>query len=486
MDSQALKERWIDAALDRAGIDRRRWDPEAGVDTNRRTIEAVYNYYGRLFTENGFLLWAGMSNMIGAAFYAAFLDIGYFPDAARRLAARLLGRMSRQDSRVVAGELGFYEQLFLTMQKKIFEDQASMHEAYLHGGVAEIGRFYEAGIIDLATFGAWREIDRGRSEQAREPIENGSRMLLWREQRDIIGHFYDMMRRRHGLEGELFTYAMTLFGAPSIPGARSEAEVYPVVWRASLPARRVRVTTPAAEGNIAHFTTRWRLIERDTLPAYLKYVRDREDEARTEAQTPVAERIAKYRLVARLGVLTAAAFTRWRVSVRAGAHADAERGEAQEIRSGEPIVIDLETPTTAERLWMSSSASSLVWTGTRRAYVKADVRLPNQSVFDAEAETIAALRFDGAPHPNHIAVRLPPSDLDTTDRRLRDYAAQWSIDIDQVERWKSDAESLASSSDRTHGTHVLRPSPIGFVQLEFEVSHHVRERHFQISALFSW
>ena len=48
------------------------------------------------------------------------------------------------------------------MQKKIFEDQASMHEAYLDGGLPEIERLYKAGIIDLTTREAWQQVDLGR------------------------------------------------------------------------------------------------------------------------------------------------------------------------------------------------------------------------------------------------------------------------------------------------------------------------------------
>jgi hypothetical protein len=41
-------------------------------------------------------------------------------------------------------------------------------------------------------------------------------------------------------------------------------------------------------------------------------------------------------------------------------------------------------------------------------------------------------------------------------------------------------------SDRHYSTHVFTPDNVGFVHLEFQVSHHVREGTFVVSTLFSW
>ena len=51
------------------------------MEANRRTVEAVYGYYGQLFLEHRYLEWAGMASMIGPAFYAGFRDLGFLPDA---------------------------------------------------------------------------------------------------------------------------------------------------------------------------------------------------------------------------------------------------------------------------------------------------------------------------------------------------------------------------------------------------------------------
>ncbi len=310
-----LKELWLNRAIERAGIDRDRWDPARGVDENRPTIEAVYDYYGRLFLEHPHLEWAGMASTIGPAFYAGFKDLGMLPDALRRVAIALFGRASRRLATRLAGDLGFYETTFLTMQKQIFEDQAPMHEAYVAGGVAEIEKLYRARIIDAATLEAWSEIEVGRRDGDPASIDRGNRTLLFREQRDIIDRFYVRMLQHDPPEGSIFTYLLTLAGAPSVPGAHSFPERYPLIVVVRAPRSAISVSTPLADGNIALFANRWKLIDDDTLPDYLALVRDHADEARAIVATPIERRVEGYRLVARAGRLVAGTLTRWRVEV---------------------------------------------------------------------------------------------------------------------------------------------------------------------------
>jgi hypothetical protein len=160
VEARELLEIWFGRALDRAGIERESWRPGRGVEENRRAVEAVYGYYGRLFTEHPYLQWAGMAATIGPAFYAGFRDLGVLPDAVRGAVIAAFGRASRRLAGRAAGDLGFYETTFLIMQKKIFEDQAAMHEAYLDGGVAQIEEFYRARIIDAATLAAGGRLTR--------------------------------------------------------------------------------------------------------------------------------------------------------------------------------------------------------------------------------------------------------------------------------------------------------------------------------------
>ena len=317
VEAHELQQAWLNRALDSAGIDRRSWRPGRGVEENRRTVEAVYGYYGRLFLDHPYLQWAGLAGMIGPAFYAGFQDVGLVPDAVRGAVIAVLGRAARRLAGDAAGDLGFYETTFLAMQKKIFEDLAGMHEAYLAGGVAQIEEFYRARIIDAATLEAWRQIDTGRRDAAAAAVADGNRALLFREQHDIIDRFYVRMRGYRWPLGPAFTYLLTLAGAPSVPGAHSYPERYPLTVDAWLPRVAVSARTPLADGNIAIFADRWKLIDTDTLPAYLALLRDHPDRARALVATPLPQRVTGYRLLARGGQLAAAAFTRWDVKLRA-------------------------------------------------------------------------------------------------------------------------------------------------------------------------
>ena len=221
MTPHELKEAWLTQALERAGIDRVRWDPERGASDNRAAIEAVYKYYGELYLEHPQLRWAGLASMIGSAFYAAFRDIGFLPNIARRGVLAVMRTVPPALLRHAGGDLGFYERTFLVMQKKIFEDAATMHEAYLAGGITEIERLHAARIIDAATVRAWKDIDEGHRSANRELVDSGNRTLLFREQHDIIDRFYVQMLRHRPPAGAVFTYLSTLVGAPSVPGADS-------------------------------------------------------------------------------------------------------------------------------------------------------------------------------------------------------------------------------------------------------------------------
>jgi hypothetical protein len=250
--------------------------------------------------------WPGGHDRPG--FYAGFRDLGVLPDAVREAVTAVLGR--------AAGDLGFYETTFLIMQK-IFPDQAVMHEAYLAGGVAQIQEFYRARIIDTATLEAWRQIDAGRLAPASDPVADGNRTLLFREQHDIIDRYYARMLAKRWPLGRTFTYLLTLAGPPSVPHARSFPQRYPLRIAARLPSIAVSTRTPLAGGNIALFADRWKLIDADTLPTYQAFIRDHPGQARALVATPLPRRVTGYRLLARAGQLAADALTRWDVDLRA-------------------------------------------------------------------------------------------------------------------------------------------------------------------------
>ena len=265
VEARELHETWFRRALDRAGIDRGSWRPGRGVEENRRTVEAVYGYYGRLFLEHPYLQWAGLAAMIGPAFYAGFRDLGVLPDAVRGAVIAVLGRASRRLAGRAAGDLGFYETTFLTMQKKIFEDQAAMHEAYLAGGVAQIEEFYRARIIDAATLEAWRQIDAGRGDPAASAVAAATgRCCSASSTTSSTGTTPDARAPAAAGPGlHLPAHAgREPVGAPRPAVPRR----YPLRIVARLPPVAISARTPLADGNIAMFADRWKLIDTDTLP----------------------------------------------------------------------------------------------------------------------------------------------------------------------------------------------------------------------------
>ena len=462
--ASALRRRWLDRALESAGIDPAEWQPDRGVDVNRRTIERVYAYYGGLYLADARLEWAGMANLIGPSFYAGFQDVGLLPDIVRRLvgaARRVLGAVAKRLRRRGAaeepavGELGYFETTFLTMQRKIFEDQALMHEAYVREGIDAIRALATAAIVDSTTLRAWEQIDRGDASA----VHDGNRILLYREQHDIIDRFYVDMRRRRPPVGRIFTYLLTLAGSPAIPGAKGYPTVFPLEARFPVTrGRRLAFRTPLAAGNLALFANRWKLIEDDTFPVYRQLLDRRADEVRHLVERSLVERTARFRLFRRAGTIALAALVRWRLGIES-APAPARLAE-----------VDLRRPPDDEH--------TCVWGDLRRRSFRFSVLLPDDRVFSVEAEV--ASRFG-----SQLSVKLPLTDLGGTRAVLTDYAREWRLDEDEVAEWTRRA-AVTSTADHAYSTRVFRAPPIGFVRFEVQVEHHVEQSGYVADVLFSW
>lgn len=507
VDAYDLQDFWFERALKRAGIDRKTWHPSWGVDEDSTTVQAVYGYYGQLFLEHPYLEWTGMAGMIGPAFYAAFLDLGLVPDAVREAVLAVRGRVSRRLGRWLGGDLGYYETQFLTMQKKIFEDQATMHEAYLGGGMGTIKEFYDAGIIDSATLQAWQRIDTARSD-ATDPgagattadavaayavigdIVDGNRAFLFREQYDIIDRYYIGMLEHWWPIGPAFTYLLTLLGAPSVPHAVSYPQEYPLRVDTRLPQIAISTRTPLADGNIAIFADRWKLIEANTLPAYLEVLRNEPEQACGILHESLQERAKSYRLRDRAGQLVLGALTHWGLKLRAAPSwplTPSARVVRRPLQAGD-TVIPLTSPPSRQFL---AGADSRVWMNPRRTPFDLRVMLPEGREYHARAELAVMLSSARGGNPDRLTVQLPPESLEDTTRRLGDYAAEWRFPPNAVAAWRADA-ARRESSDRYYGTHVFQAADIGDVHLEFQVAHHVahsaseRERDCVVTALFSW
>ncbi|GAB3534361.1 hypothetical protein GCM10027403_10060 [Arthrobacter tecti] len=311
---------WNDNAMREAGIDSAAWRPELGTEANAETITEVYEYYGRLFLENPDLQWAGMANMIGPSFAGGFYDLDLMRDTAQAagdipddipmpddVRERLDQLASLPDS-----ELEFYETELLSMQKEIFLDQAMMHQAYTEGGMEQIERLVEAGSMTPTMGQAWADID------SRDParISRGNEALLDREQNEIIVDNYQAMQDRQ-VTGDVVTWGLSLVGEPSIPGARSYPEIFPVDGSIESPGPEtifgrdnpvqgsVDWTTGLPDGNIANQADRWALIQQDTLPAYQELLRTNPEEAARIVESNFNDRLQANRPINNIDEITA-------------------------------------------------------------------------------------------------------------------------------------------------------------------------------------
>jgi hypothetical protein len=329
-----LQQYWLVKAANEAGIDLSKWDPAAGVDGNTENILKVYRLYGKFFLEHPELQWAGMANMIGPSFAGGFADLDSMKDFARSLADKINSlppaarlalppelRELAKLGNLSAGELQYFETKFLAMQKHIFIDQGSMHEAYLTGGQGAIDEMRAAGLIDDNAQSAWRKIASGDPAQ----VQDGNTQLLNREQNQIIDKQYNDMYRHDPPIGRIMTYGMTAAGAASIPGTKTPGQYSPLTvdGAVTLPGPvpfthetvKVRVATPLPDFNVADKDARWDYITHDTLPAYQQLLRDHPDQARAIIASPVEDRLAQQRLAQRWPQLAQHMVNDWDVDV---------------------------------------------------------------------------------------------------------------------------------------------------------------------------
>jgi len=123
---------------------------------------------------------------------------------------------------------------------------------------------------------------------------------------------------------------MGAIGAPSVPGARSLADVDPLEvhidptpggpWGIPnpVPSLEADVETPLPAGNIADFETRWELIQADTLPTYQQLLAEDPEYARALVGADVGERIDDYRLHNRIDEILGDLATNWDVDISYG------------------------------------------------------------------------------------------------------------------------------------------------------------------------
>jgi len=346
--------------------------------------------------------------------------------------------------------------------------------AYIGGGLDAIRTLGLAGIIDSATERAWEQIDSGDPAQ----VQAGNRTLLYREQHDIVDMFYVDMHGHSPPSGRVFTYLLTLAATPAVPGTKSYCDVIPLTLSAPISRRaRVAMRTPPAAGNLALFTNRWELIERDTLPVYQRLIAEHAAEAHALIERPIAQRTGRFRLLRRGGQIVLALVTHWRLAL--------ESAPALLVAAGEEVTIDLTMPPTRADVGLADASESRVWTNLQRRPFRVSVSLSGGRTFSTEAVLAVLLSPEPDGNPTRLTVKLPATDLAGAQSTLAELAPEWQLDEAEIAKSAARAAAVTTAS-HVYSTRVFGAHPAGFVRLEFQLEHHVEQDEYVVDGLFSW
>jgi hypothetical protein len=230
------KGQWFGKAAADAGIDPFRWNPSAGYDANRATVQKVYDWYAKIALQHPELQWAAMARLAGGVvvgalqtLYALQHEIGLLQIAAWILDPSAYDAMQRACAAL--------EKMLLGMQQKIFVDLGWQHAAYINGGIDALCEAYNRGEMDLTTLQAWYKIASGDPAQ----IFEGNRDLLFREQNIILRDDYALLHSTPMMS----TLLSRMTDSP-LPGGTSFASHLP-------------------NGDITNFDDRWSWLNADLL-----------------------------------------------------------------------------------------------------------------------------------------------------------------------------------------------------------------------------
>jgi hypothetical protein len=229
----------------------------------------------------------GLPRLPGIAYGAADLVQDLTP-------AGLLADLSEE-------ELEWFEQRFLSMQKQIFDDMAWKHSAYSLGGIELMREMSRDGELDPRELTPFEGIASGVPAR----VQAANKALLEREQRYVIQNDYDAIRDHHGPVGEAFSQMLTWTANNPIEGGDSYRHDHHHNPEVPIPVPgpigffvdpRVTLPIEVPSGNVADFEDRWRWIEEDMLPAYLRGLEDPEH-MQEIVDRPVADRADDRRMV---------------------------------------------------------------------------------------------------------------------------------------------------------------------------------------------
>ncbi|MFD6390286.1 hypothetical protein ACWF9G_12555 [Nocardia sp. NPDC055029] len=322
-----LHQYWLVVSTGNAGIDLATWDPARGTAANSATFAQVYVNYFRIAAARPDFYWAGLAGIAGGSFASGFFDVGDIgtvlsvggihelgtavADLLRATPPELvaaipadIARLAADGPRLTAADLAWYQHRLMIMQKHIFTDLVSMHEAYLAEGMAAIDEMFAAGVIDDDVRTAWTGIDGGTAAGRADALVR----MTDREQNHIVADQWDVTAAGRDGMGRVLTYVTTVAGKPAVPGVRAPGVYAPVTVRAGGLGLRM----PLPDFNWADRDARWSYITADLVPRHLDLATDMAH-AVTVYSEPFPAKLTRGRMLGRLPELIADLTTQWQV-----------------------------------------------------------------------------------------------------------------------------------------------------------------------------
>ena len=171
-----------------------------GFWANEKNLQAVYNFYGKLFDEEpDEFYWCGLAKLVGAPVYAGLSDAEYVKTGILGVGL-VSGNLITETltTAYLAPKVSQFQTNMIQMNIDIFNDLAWQFEAYKIGGLQALETIYTNDtthtIIDLNTMTGWQEIDDGIQNDDEAEIEDGNQLLAFREQNVTVAQDYQSMQ----------------------------------------------------------------------------------------------------------------------------------------------------------------------------------------------------------------------------------------------------------------------------------------------------
>ncbi|MGW5383930.1 hypothetical protein [Nocardia sp. NPDC003963] len=327
-----LHQHWLVVATHNAGIDLARWNPRGGARVNADTFEAVYANYLRLAHAHPGFYWVGLAGLAAAPFVGGMADLNGLTAAIdrpliRRVMAtidfvvssgRLPGLQNlpsdiratlRGASKLSAQDLRWFQIRLMIMQKHIYTDVVSQHEAFLIAGMAGVEEMYQARMIDDNARTAWRGIASGRHAGFADALVR----IADREQNQIVAEQWDATAAGRSGMGRVMCYASTVVAQPIIPGVRAPGIYAPTMATAKFAGRNLSLRLPLPALCWADRVPRWHYILHDFIPRYLEMMHQ-PSYAAAVLGAPFLDIVAQGKVVNRLPDLAANFTAQWQVT----------------------------------------------------------------------------------------------------------------------------------------------------------------------------